>query len=1154
MEIIASHDLDALSVELAATLSASVGDAQTRFERAFDAEVVVVPSSHMRRYLQRSLACHLGSTGANDGIVANIEFLQPRQLVYASTGNLPTWQNIRRVFGIGNNPWDADQLTWTIDDVIRSSGLTVPSHASSPLATSRRIAELFDHYTTHRPEMLRQWRDGDDTDGALLAGSLDPSHLWQRDLYRAVSDRLAPVVTLAALNLDDWDAHLAKAHDLGVLPERLSVFGVTGLSHAVRDVLRVLDHHVQVSIYSVHAAMSAWPTLTPQTNETRESWQMRLAAEHKDDASHPLHGRWCSHSVEQAALLGSPTSTLPGNPVHRSTLLGAIRADIVENRPKVLPLMTDDALEAALRGGDGTIQVHSCYGSLRQAEALRDALLRTLRDTPDLRLRDITVVCADPQKAAPILNAVCDPGVESEDGQALPRLPINVVGADSGQLDPLAEAFVALLRLASSRCSIAEVIEVLSLPPVSATFGLDDSSLESIATWAETSGVRHGINPEHRAGVTGVPLDLLAATWSDALARIAAGIAVPAPVDVVGPGGVVPYDAVTSGDIITFGALAEFLDRLGHLAALVTPDSTMTRSSWVSTALGVVDAFLTVSSNDTESMVALRSNITRLAPGTTGDTGASYPVRELITATESLMPHEFSPYSRPWESVTVTSLDGLAHRPTRVVAVFGANEDMFAGPATDGDNVLSSTPLVGEPNYSMAARQGLLHAIVCATDAVIITCDGADISNNKETPPAIALREFLEIVAATIGDTSPFGKQPVLAAHPRQNHHLDELTVGTFVPGEAFTFDRTAVEAQRVVGRPVVGAPAAAVIPVAPAPGGSATPLGAAVRAVRNPIEYHLRDVLGVELPPEQGDDSHDGRHHIDGDGVIALTVDALALSAEGRHLLARIVSDTADEDESIAEWIATRVRSGVLPPGHLGKMTAAEVAHEIRQFLAQAMFPLAGGDSIECRVALGNDTLDDRVDGVHDNGPGFLRIRFKRYHESVLLEPWIELALLTAHTNGDWDGVAQVITRSSNSNTTSPVSRILAMAGVTAAERLSSARSVLELAVKLRAAAEVDVIPLFENASHAQATSGAASTAFKRDLKYSSELRYLVGGRSFADICQDNTTDLDREIFGAPSNVARFDFYSELVWGTFARTCSVTGIGDVTDDDGDDQ
>ncbi|MGA0863944.1 MAG: hypothetical protein ACO3RB_08665, partial [Ilumatobacteraceae bacterium] len=258
--------------------------------------------------------------------------------------------------------------------------------------------------------------------------------------------------------------------------------------------------------------------------------------------------------------------------------------------------------------------------------------------------------------------------------------------------------------------------------------------------------------------------------------------------------------------------------------------------------------------------------------------------------------------------------------------------------------------------------------------------------------------------------------------------------------------------------------------------------------------------------------------------------------------------------DDSIAEWIATRVRSGVLPPGHLGRMTAAEVAYEIRQILAQAMFPLTGGDSIECRVALGQETLDDRVDGVHDDTPGFLRIRFKRYHDSVLLEPWIELALLTAHTGGEWNGVAQVITRSSNSSTTSPVSRVLAMAGLTAAERLSSARSVLELAVKLRAAAEIDVIPLFENASHARATSGAAGTAFKKDLKYSSELRYLVGGRSFTDICDDQTTTLDREIFGAPRDVPRFDFYADLVWGTFVRTCSVAGVDDATDDDGDDQ
>ncbi len=1155
MQIVASHDLDALRRALAGDLSHSSDTPSERLRRAFDPEVIVVPSTHMRKYLERELAKDLGSTGRNDGIVANIDFLQPRHLVYATITELPEWGDVRRVFGIGSSPWDADRLMWTIDDVIRRSGLTVPSHGSAPLATSRRIAELFDHYTTHRPEMLRQWRDNG-IDGADLSGTLDTEQIWQRDLYRLVAPELETECSLAVLDLGRWRAHIAAAREQGLLPARLSVFGVTGLSRAVRDVIGVISDHCEVTAYVLHAATTAWPTLVPDDHETRERWNERLSAHVDGGLHHQLHGRWCAHSVEQAALLGTPTVTIGELETERRRLLDAVRADVRANAGHSAELFDDDSLEKTLADGDGSIQVHACYGPLRQAEALRDALLRLLRDDPTLKLRDVTVACADPASAAPILNAVFDPRSDDHiisDPNRPPRLPVTVIGNDAGAFDPLAETFLALINLSTSRCSPAEVLEVLSLPPVANYFGVDRDALERIADWADDAGVRHGLDPHHRHSVTNVPLELSSSTWLDAIARVAVGVAVPAPVDIVGPGGVVPYDNVSSGETEIFGAFAEFVERLAHLSSRLRHGSSMTVAEWTITALQVVDDFIAASSDETESMVALRRAISSLeqtvsAEGASSDSRA-FPVSELIAATTARFSPEFSSFFTPWESVTITSLEGLAHRPTRVVAVFGANEDLFAGPAVDGDNVLSQTPLVGEPHYSMAARQSFLHALMAARDAFIVTCDGADVSNNKKVPLAIAVREFLEVVAATITAGKYERSHPVLIRHPRQNHHRSVLTAGKIVPNEPFTFDPAAPLAHQPVAADSTTPTFNPASHVQEQQAADST-LADLVRAIRNPLEFHLKDVLGVELPPDPNNSSPDDKNHIHGDGIIQLTIDALERSGEGRQLLDYLSGRSSTLDAAIDSWIDTRTRTGVLPPGRIGEAIARDIGAELDAMLALVPFPPGEGTERDCSFTVGGQSFHTRVHGVHPERSDLVRVRYKRFSESILLEPWVELAALVLSEHGAVSRTAHVVARARTTAAQSPEYWTLTIVGDTPEQRTTAAQTIIAVVAGIHRAATLDQIPLFERASHVFATGGAGSAAaFETDLSYSHETRFLLAGRTFDDVLDETTNSLDQSIFGVLPGENRSEFYAGVLWDTFYATATPTQVSAATNE-----
>lgn len=1177
IKVVASHDLDALLHELAGRLAVPGGG--SRLESSFEPEVVVVPSKEARTYLLRELSRHLGSTGRNDGVVANFLFVYPRQLVYATTGELPEWPDVRAVLGVGSSEWDLPSLTWIVDDVLRTENpeyITVRGRA--PLAAARRVAELFDHYISHRPAMVREWLSPG-VEATRRDRLIRETQQWQVKVFECVVRALTASRSLCALAPEEAQARFADAAKLGMLPSRISVFGVVGLSRAAREYLDAIARHVDVAAYVVHGASHNWPALRPSDGETRDEFAARLAALPERASAHPLHGRWCASSIEQAALLGVDPTVIGDIGNGDGSLLSEMKADIVRDAGRPVERLDDQQLTEALRDGDGSVQVHACYGALRQAEALRDSLLRLMRDTPGLKLRDIAIATADPDQAAPILAAVLDPHSDVVATGALPRLPLSVSGSSSESRAPLAEAFFAVIRLASSRCSPGEMLEVLAMPHVSRCFGLDSEALETIADWVESTGVRHGLDPGHRLTVSDVPGHVTATTWLDALRRVALGAAVPAPNNEPGPGGIIPLDSVSSGGLQTFGALAEFVSRLSILATNLSVKEGITVGRWVSTSRSVLVDFLAPTDDDIEDLSHLRSALANeearaSANGTSGgatDRGVVYPVADLAANLRSALPDEFHSYSTPWESILVTTLEGLAHRPRDVVVVYGANEEMFAGGSADGDNILANNVEVGEPNYSMTGRQNFLHAMMTAKRALIVTCDGADVSTNKVTPLAVPVREFLEVAAATLRGRRARGGHPVLVSHPRQNYHEQNLTAGKVVPGEPFTFDRAAPFANALVrGRVAVGADSVPRVAEVAPPTMTVDPsLADVTRAVRNPLEYHLGSVLGVELPPVEDGSGH-GDSPIDGDGIIALSLDALAASAEGRDLLETLARNTTgDVAAALDAWKRNRPLTGLLPPGVIGESIVLMVSEEVSsmlEVLPVEVRDLAASEDVKQVVKVGARTMSVHVPSVSNIAPALVRLRYKRFADSILVDAWIELAALTLARGGEVNHVAHVVARPSDSSKkgkSTPVYRTLEIIGTDRDERLLNAATVLETALGIHRAATLDRIPLFERASRARArvlvptkvVAGgkpkSARKAFEDDVSGSAAVRFLLDGSGWDEVRSEMLTPLERSLFGADGNESRFDFYADLLWGTFERTCRCVDPAAATPGDG---
>jgi len=247
-----------------------------------------------------------------------------------------------------------------------------------------------------------------------------------------------------------------------------------------------------------------------------------------------------------------------------------------------------------------------------------------------------------------------------------------------------------------------------------------------------------------------------------------------------------------------------------------------------------------------------------------------------------------------------------------------------------------------------------------------------------------------------------------------------------------------------------------------------------------------------------------------------------------------------------ISSWQKHRPAAGSLPPGRAGEALAEMIATEVREMvdlLPASLRDLTATEDRDVEVSVGGVTVTGKVQAIStvSNTDAIVRLRFKRYDETILLAPWIDLAMLTVADGGNTVFKAYVVARGEKSGTP-PVKNVLNLAGDDARERLANATEVIRIAAGIHQVASREHVPIFERASRERTRKDEETAAeFKRDIERSAEIDLLLDGRSFDEVQEEQVTALDQQILGAHGGTGRFDFYADLLWGTFDRTCVMT-------------
>src|SRR5829696_2302133 len=219
-----SNRADGLVEALRALLAAPAAD-------PFAREVISVPTRGMERWIAQQLSLQLG-------ICANVDFPTPRRLVgaavAAATGVDPE-----------TDPWLPERAVWplleVVDDCLDEPWLQLlaahlggPAHHADPLkrarrfATVRHLADLYDGYALHRPDMVRAW----------AASESAANKHWQGRLWRCLRARIGEPGP--AERLEAACRTLTTHPEVVDLPPQVSVFGLTRLPAGPRDILEAL--------------------------------------------------------------------------------------------------------------------------------------------------------------------------------------------------------------------------------------------------------------------------------------------------------------------------------------------------------------------------------------------------------------------------------------------------------------------------------------------------------------------------------------------------------------------------------------------------------------------------------------------------------------------------------------------------------------------------------------------------------------------------------------------------------------------------------------------------------------------------------------------------------------------------------------------------
>ena len=726
MNVTMSHCLDTLANRLIANLGASAAS-------PFAARQIIIPNTAMRRHLSLLIA---NSTG----ICANVRFSYLASWL---------WEQIRTVVPVQeNSPYERDALTWRIFTALSDPGF-VSKHQrindwlnnhdnTGHYELCRALAGIFEHYRVYRDDWLYTWYSGNfisfSANDSFTGQWPKDDETWQKELWQRIetdieSDGIHPSVPF-------FEALAADANKADRLPSELHIFCLPHIAPIYVPMLKQLSQWTEVHLYALNPCHEFWFDIIDEKKLSKlkqagkdmyhETGNRLLASWGK---THKSHLSAIIENADDFDFISSSDSFFHEAASHPLPTLLDLLKDAIRN--------LDEPQLTALRPDDQSVQIHVCHSLTREVEVLRDQLLFLFsEDSPPLP-GDILVVTPDINRAAPIIDAVFGNRIRN-----LPQIPYQIVGRTGSRTNPVAQALLDTLKLASSRLSASDVFDLLLQPLISRRFNLEDH-LDQVHAWIEESGICWGFDGKQKETM-GLPFDE-SRSFNDGFYRLLLAYALPA--DTREPfGSRLPAGNPEGSRAIALGSFWLFIDRLQALRIkLAAPKDA---DGWRQIVHETLEDFVCRNSTSLDDELSIRLAVNHFFECMgTFNSSPLIDADVLRLALADALDEPSRHGAAPTGAVTFTSMANLRNLPYHTICVIGMDDGAFPSSAAPQEfDLISHAARPGDVSRRDSDKSAFLDLLLSARKRFYISYTGKSVQDNTEKLPSILVTELIDAI------------------------------------------------------------------------------------------------------------------------------------------------------------------------------------------------------------------------------------------------------------------------------------------------------------------------------------------------------------------------------------------------------------------------
>ncbi len=750
LHLIQSNKMEVLAIHLVNLLKATgqqfvAGDGQDTAQIAniFEPQQVLVQSPGMSQWLKLQIAQAIG-------ITANVEFPLPSSFI---------WQLYRQHMDDlpEQSSFTKPNMAWKIMAILPDL-LVQPEFA--PIQTylqdnpefklyqlAQKIADVYDQYLVYRPEWILNWEQGTDKLAELSHVSDQEAHLWQPILWRAL--------TAYSQTLGESTYHRANLHQslLAKLQQvdsdstkPLMVFGISAMPTQQLEVLNALAGHREVYIFWFNPSQHYWGDIVDDKTLGKVQLKQQEQAEVLD-IGNPLLASWGKLGRDyQDMLLALDIQQQDAFvDIEPASLLQHIQEEVnhLVYRGATEPLTADELLsngklypKTAISHQDKSIQIHLCHSKVRELQVLHDQLLQTFEQHPEWSPADIIVMMPDVSAYAPFIEGVF--GVTDKQR----HIPYAISDQNYGQISPLINSFISIMKLHNSRGELSDVLSLLEVPAIQRKFDINAQEFELVQHWLQDAGVRWGWDGQDK-----VRWDLPEQqqnTWLFGLERLLAGYAMSAGHLFVNEQHCIsPYADIEGQQAVALGKCYLFIQLLQSALALCLRAEPIGQK--VEQALALLENLYLVNEQEQVELTNLRETIEGL-----NQHASQYPkaISQDVFIAELEQNIQQKGVGQRFLAgyVNFCTLMPMRSIPFKQVCLLGMNDSDYPRQSIPmGFDLMRLAPVKkGDRSRRLDDRYLFLEAILSARETLYISYQGFSQRDNSPRSPSILVNELLE--------------------------------------------------------------------------------------------------------------------------------------------------------------------------------------------------------------------------------------------------------------------------------------------------------------------------------------------------------------------------------------------------------------------------